>query len=59
MDTRKQELCTIRIMFPVESDEQALEYKKKITALFSDMPNAHTHFEIMTSPPQRPPRIPT
>ena len=48
------EICSIRIMFPVESDEQAIEYKKKITNLLSEIPDAALHFSL-TPAPQRPP----
>lgn len=44
------EVCTIRIMFPVESDEQAIGYKKKITALLSEIPEAQIHFNLMPIP---------
>ena len=46
----KQEVCTIRIMFPVESDEQAIECKKKIATALSDMQDVQTQFSIMTVP---------
>ena len=45
-----QEICTIRIMFPIESDEQAIEYKKKIAAILSEIPDAQIQFSIMTMP---------
>ncbi len=53
MSTPKQEVCTIRIMFPVESDEQAIEYKKKIAEVLKDEPDAIIDFGIrnMPSPP--------
>lgn len=50
----KQEICTIRIMFPVNSDEQAIECKKKIAAALSDNPNAITEFSIRAMPPMPP-----
>lgn len=46
----KQEVCTIKIMFPVDSDEQAIDYKKKITALLSEISDAHINFSLMTLP---------
>ncbi len=52
MDNDKKEICTIRIMFPVESDEKAIEYKKKIALLLSEIPDAQIQFGLMT-PPQR------
>jgi len=46
-----QELCTIRIMFPVESDEQAIEYKKKIAAILAEIPEAQIQFSLMSNRP--------
>lgn len=37
-------------MFPVESDEQALEYKKKISEALSDKPDAQLQFSLMEMP---------
>ena len=50
MEQDKRDICSIRIMFPVNSDEQAIEYKKKITALLSDIPDAVIQFALNTSP---------
>ncbi|GAI68957.1 unnamed protein product [marine sediment metagenome] len=54
MDNDKKEICTIRIMFPVESDEKAIEYKKKVAEALKDIEGVQTHFAIMP-PPTRPP----
>ncbi|MBA7646181.1 hypothetical protein ES703_53943 [subsurface metagenome] len=54
MDKDKQEICTMRIMFPVETDEKAIEYKKKIKELLSEIPDAHIHFTL-SSLSERPP----
>jgi len=51
MTQGKNEVCSIRIMFPVSSDEQAFDYKKKITALLAEIPDAQIQFSIMSSPP--------
>lgn len=53
MDNDKKELCTIRIMFSVESDEKAIEYKRKIAEVLADIPEAQTQFSIMTVPPRK------
>jgi hypothetical protein len=37
-------------MFPVASDEQAIEYKKKIAVLLTDIPNAQIQFSLITMP---------
>lgn len=50
MDNEKKELCTIRIVFPVESDEKAIEYKRKIAAILADIPEAQSHFSIVPLP---------
>lgn len=50
MDNDKKELCTIRIMFPVESDEKAIEYKKKIADILDNIPNVQIHFALIPSP---------
>ncbi|GAI70890.1 unnamed protein product [marine sediment metagenome] len=53
MEQDKKELCTIRIMFPVESDEKAIEYKRKIAEVLSEIPDAQIQFSLM-SPPSTP-----
>lgn len=45
------QVCSIRIMFPVESDEQAIDYKKKINTILSDIPQARIEFSLMSRPP--------
>jgi len=48
--TTPKEICSIRIGFPVESDEQAIEYKKKVTAVLADIPNVQIQFSLMPIP---------
>jgi len=50
MEQPKQEICTIRIMFPVKDDEQAIEYKKKIAALVTEIPESNMQFVLMDTP---------
>jgi hypothetical protein len=50
MGQPNQEICSIRIMFPVESDEQAIEYKKKIAALLAEIPDAQIQFSLANIP---------
>lgn len=45
-----KEVCTIRIVFPVKSDEQALSVKASISALLADIPEAQLHFGLMPMP---------
>ena len=46
----QKQLCTIRILFPVDSDDQAVEYKKKISGLIAEIPDAQIQFTLMTQP---------
>jgi len=46
----KKQICTIRIMFPVDTDEQAIEYKKKIAANLLEIPDAQISLNLMTMP---------
>lgn len=48
--TPPKQVCTIRIMFPVTTDEQAIEYKKKIGDILADSPQARIEFSIMSRP---------
>ena len=54
MANPNKEVCSIRIMFPVESDEQAIEYKKKIASLLAEIPDAVLNFSLSTIPPAPP-----
>lgn len=45
-----KQVCSIRIMFPVETDEQAISYKRKVTDVLSEIPDAQIHFSLMTQP---------
>ena len=46
-----KQLCTIRIGFTVDSDEQAIEYKKKVTEVLADIPTARIDFGLIPVPP--------
>lgn len=48
MDKEKPELCQIRIMFPVKSDEQAIGCKQKLEAVLSEIPDANMSFTLAT-----------
>lgn len=50
-----KQLCTVRIGFPCETDEQAIEYKKKIAAVLADIPNVRIDFGLTTLQPPPPP----
>lgn len=45
-----KELCTIRVMFPVMSDEQALEVKKRLSDVLADIADTQVHFSLSTIP---------
>ena len=57
MDNPKKQICQIRIMFPVVSDEEAIACKKKITALLSEIPEAQIQFSLMPAPDRPPPNV--
>ncbi len=46
----KTEICTIRMMFPADSDEQAIAYKKKISLILAEIPDAQMQFSLATIP---------
>lgn len=48
-----KQVCTIRIMFPVDTDEQAIAYKKKINDVLADIAQARIEFSLMSRPPLR------
>lgn len=52
--TLPKQVCSIRIMFPVETDEQAIEYKKKIGDVLADIPNARIEFALASRAPLTP-----
>lgn len=43
----EKEICSIRVMFPVDSDEQAIDIKKKLKDVLSPMPDATFDFRII------------
>lgn len=48
------QVCSIRIMFPVITDEQAIEYKKKVSSVLADISQARIEFSLMSRPPLLP-----
>lgn len=48
------EVCSIRILFPVQSDEQAIAYKKQIEEMLVEVPDAVIDFRLMTGKPPMP-----
>ena len=49
-----KEICKITLTFPVESDEKALELKKKISEVIAELSDAQVQFSLMNMP-TRPP----
>jgi len=54
MENEQKEVCMIRIVFPVESDEKAIAAKKRIAEVLKDIEGVQIHFAL-TPPPTRPP----
>lgn len=54
MEQDKKEVCMIRVLFPVNSDEEAIALKKKIKEALADKPDAQMQFSIMPLPPNAP-----
>ena len=50
MPEEQKEVCSIRIIFPVESDEKAIDYKRKIAALLAEVADAQIQFSLGTMP---------
>lgn len=50
-----KQVCTIQIGFPVDTDEQAIDYKKKIGEVLADIPQVRIEFSLMTLPPRKTP----
>lgn len=55
-ETPKQ-ICTLRILFPIETDEDAISYKQKITSILSQIPDAQINFSLTTVPKTLPPAL--
>lgn len=52
--TPKQQVCSIRIAFPVTSDDDAIAYKKKIDDILVNIPDANIQFSILSGRPTMP-----
>ena len=46
----KEDICQIRIIFPMTNDAQAVAAKAKIDAILADVPDSQMHFTISTRP---------
>ena len=45
-----KQICSMRIVFPVDTDEQAITYKKKISYVLSEIAHARIEFTLSTMP---------
>ncbi|KKM23494.1 hypothetical protein LCGC14_1614640 [marine sediment metagenome] len=55
-DTKQEDvkqLCTMTINVIVESDEQAIEYKKRMSTVFADNPEVQINFGLQNAPRPR------
>ena len=46
--TEKTEVCTITVAFPVGSDDEAIDVKKKIGEIVKEVADARVDFRIMS-----------
>ncbi len=56
METKpaQKDICRITLTFPVDSDEQAIEIKKKIGSVLSELQDAQINFSLMNLPTKPP-----
>ena len=47
-----EQICSFRIVVIVTSDDEALAYKKQISAVFGDNANAQIQFTLSNKPPR-------
>jgi len=52
--TETKQICTIRIMFPVDSDDEGIAIKKKISDTLTEIPESIIRFGLDPMPPTRP-----
>lgn len=53
-NTPNKQLCRMTLTFPVESDERAIDMKKKITTILTELPDAQIQFSLMNLPTKAP-----
>jgi len=46
----EKQLCTITINAVVDTDEQAIEYKKRVTSAFADKTDVQINFALHNAP---------
>lgn len=50
----KQQVCSIRIAFPVDSDEEAIKLKQQVDTIFAGKADTNIQFSILSGRPQMP-----
>lgn len=55
MTPPKKDICSIRIMFPADSDEQAIDCKRKIKEALAEIANVQMQFSLMDASIKYPP----
>ena len=50
----QKDICRITLTFPVDSDEQAINIKKKIGGVLSELQDAQINFSLMNLPTKAP-----
>ena len=48
-DQTQSQLCTLRIAFPVESDDEAMAVKKKISEILAGVKDAQVNFSLVNA----------
>ena len=48
------EVCIIKIVFPIASDEEAIKVKQKIAAILAEIPETVINFSLMSGRPPVP-----
>lgn len=54
MDSEQKQICIMKILLPIESDEKAIAYKKAIEQTLSDIPEATIDFRLIKGKPLPP-----
>ncbi len=56
METKpaQKEICRMTLTFPVDSDEQAINIKKKIAGVLTELSDAQINFSLMNLPNNAP-----
>ncbi len=50
----EKQVCIIKIVFPVSSDDEAIKVKKKIASTLTEIPETVINFSLMSGRPPMP-----